>query len=231
VSAGGGLHYGRYTTGGGSEWVMRIGPENGRPILLVPPLLEEMNRTRAFLASLMRGLASRGFGCWLPDLPGTGESERSLEECSWADWQAAVRDAFVHVRAASGRNPLGASIRGGALLDGGGSRVWRFAPATGASLARDLVRAAGLKPEELAGTHVDAAGYRISSELFSELRAIASLETESGRTVRLASDPGEADLKVEGAALWRRSEPGNDATLAEALAGDLAYWSERCAVF
>jgi len=229
VSSGGGLAYGRYATGEASEWLMRIGPAEGRPILFVPPLLEEMNRTRALLASLMRALAGRGFGCWLPDLPGTGESERALEDCSWADWEGAVRDAVEHVRGGSGQSPLVASVRGGALLDGGGARPWRFAPAQGASLTRDLVRAAGLKPGELGGDHVDAAGYRIPTSLFNALKA-AELPAASGfRTVRLASDPGEADLKVEGPALWRRSEPGNAPALAEALAGDLARWSDTCA--
>jgi pimeloyl-ACP methyl ester carboxylesterase len=204
---------------------MRIGPEGGQPILILPPLLEEMNRTRAFLASLMRSLAGRGFGCWLPDLPGTGESERALESCSWNDWQAAVWDAAHHVAAAAGRGTLIAGIRGGALL--GGS--WRFAPAAGASLARDLVRAASLKPEELSGEQVDAAGYRLSAGLFAELRAAELPSGDAVRTVRLASDPAEADLKLDGPALWRRSEPGNAPALAEVLADDLATWFERCA--
>ena len=51
-------------------------------------------------------------------------------------------------------------------------------------------------------------------------RAVAPL-----RTVRLATDRAEADAKIEGPALWRRSEPGTSAALAEALAADLDEWS------
>jgi alpha-beta hydrolase superfamily lysophospholipase len=232
VSSVGGLHYGRFTTGGRHEWLLRIGAAQGIPVLLVPPLLEEMNRTRAFLVSLMRSLAARGFGCWLPDLPGTGESELALEETGWEDWQQAVRDAAAHAGSAAGRPPLVASLRGGALLDGvGDAPVWRFAPAMGASLARDFVRAGMLKPEDLAGPVIDAAGYRLPSGLFGSMRDAEPAASADLRIVRLTSDPAEADVKVEGPALWRRSEPANAPDLANALADDLHTWCERCAVF
>ena len=60
---------------------MRIGAAEAPPVLFVPPLFEEMNRTRALLAAVMRRLAARGHGCWLPDLSGTGESVRELGRC------------------------------------------------------------------------------------------------------------------------------------------------------
>ena len=151
MTGAGGLSYDRYRTSGGEEWLMRIGLPQSRPILFVPPLLEEMNRTRAFLATLMRRLAQRGFGCWLPDLPGTGESERALEGVEWNEWRQAVADAIGFVAGEAWHKPLVASVRGGALLDEAaeGGPLWRFAPADGGSLARDLVRASMLKPEEL----------------------------------------------------------------------------------
>ncbi len=54
--------------------------EDAPAILFVPPLFEEMNRTRALIVAVMRRLAKRGHGCWLLDLGGTGESERDLAE-------------------------------------------------------------------------------------------------------------------------------------------------------
>ncbi len=209
---------------------MRIGPLEARPILVVPPLLEEMNRTRAFLATLMRLLARRGFGCWLPDLPGTGESERALEGCGWHEWRQAVTDASRFVAEKARQKPLFASIRGGGLLDGaaGNALIWRFAPVEGNSLARDLVRASMLKPEELKSARVELAGYRLTDTLFAALHEAKPMEAERLRTVRLASDRAEADLKVEGPALWRRSEPANSPELAELLAADIARWSDQC---
>ncbi len=228
MTAGGGLFYDRYRTGEGAEWLMRIGSAEAPPILFVPPLLEEMNRTRAFLATMMRLLAERGFGCWLPDLPGTGESLRDLESCRWEDWRRSIADAAEHVARAGGRAPVVASIRGGALLDGAIGAAWRFAPVDGASLARDLVRASMLKPEQLEGEQVDLAGYRLPKALFEALKEAKPVHGGLLRTVRLASDRAEADLKYDGPALWRRSEPGNSPELAESLAADLASWSKTC---
>ena len=232
MSSGGGLSYDRYPTQGGEEWLMRIGPANGRPLLTVPPLLEEMNRTRAFIVTLMRLLAADGFGCWLPDLPGTGESERVLESCGWDDWRHAVAGASQAVAALSGQLPLVLSIRGGALLDdaAGALPIWRFAPVEGSSLARDLVRASMVKPDDLKSVSIDLAGYRLSEALFAALGEAKPAAAATLRTVRLASDRGEADLKVEGPALWRRSEPSNAPELAGLLASDIQSWSDRCAV-
>jgi alpha-beta hydrolase superfamily lysophospholipase len=230
VIEAGGLFYDRYSTAGGQEWLMRIGPVEARPILIVPPLLEEMNRTRAFLATLMRLLAGRGFGCWLPDLPGTGESERALEGCEWHEWRQAVTDASRFVAGEARQKPLVASLRGGALLDeaAGDGPIWRFAPVEGSSLARDLVRASMLKPEELSSARVELAGYRLTDTLFTALSEAKPAQAERLRTVRLASDRAEAELKVEGPALWRRSEPANSPELAELLAADIARWSDQC---
>jgi pimeloyl-ACP methyl ester carboxylesterase len=189
--------------------MMRIG--SGPALLFLPPLFEEMNRTRALLATAMRALAARGFGCWLPDLPGTGESERPLEEVSWQDWRAAAAAAFAAAGAVAS-----VSLRGGALLDEAAPARWRFAPATGASLARDLARA-GLMTE-------GGGGYAPSPAL---LQPLAEAEPAAGgrlRTVRLATDRAEADLKLEGPPLWRRAEPQNSSELAEAMALDISQW-------
>jgi alpha-beta hydrolase superfamily lysophospholipase len=232
VSFAGGLAYDRYRTGSSDEWLMRIGPTDASPILFLPPLFEEMNRTRAFLAAIMRALAVEGYGCWLPDLPGTGESESALETCSWDGWRDAARDAGHHVARAAGRTPLVAAVRGGALLDDAvdASRRWRFAPAEGASLSRDMIRASMIKAEEMKGPEVDLAGYRMSEALLADLTAAKIAPVAPVRTVRLRSDRNEADLKVEGPALWRRSEPGNSPELVQLIASDIGDWASRCAV-
>jgi pimeloyl-ACP methyl ester carboxylesterase len=210
-----GLHYSRYRAGDRDEWMMRIG--RGPALLFLPPLFEEMNRTRALLATVMRALAGRGFGCWLPDLPGTGESERPLEQVSWQDWTDAAAAAFGAAGALAA-----ISLRGGALLDVAAAVRWRFAPAPGASLARDLSRA-GLMTE-------GGGGYAPSEAL---LAGLASAEPPPGgrlRTVRLASDRADADLKLEGPPLWRRAEPQNSPELAAAMASDISDWMRTCAV-
>lgn len=193
--------------------MMRIG--SGPALLFLPPLFEEMNRTRALLAGAMRALAEDGFSCWLPDLPGTGESERALEDVSWQDWRDAAAAAFE----ASGA-VAAVSLRGGALIDETATARWRFAPATGASLARDLARA-GLMTE-------GGGGYSPSEALLAELALAEPAAGGTVRTLRLATDRGEADLKIDGPPLWRRAEPQNSSELAEAMALDISQWIRTC---
>ena len=202
---------------------MRIGARSGPPILLVPALFEEMNRTRALAAAILRALAARGHGCWLPDLKGTGESETDLHSGRWDDWRHDVAAASAHVEQAAGSPPLVASIRGGCLIDDAAAGIgwWRLAPVAGASLARDMVRAG------LAG--VEWAGYAPSAELRGRLEDATALDQVPLRVARLQSDAGTADVKLPGPALWRRSEPGASAELAEAAAADIASWYAQCA--
>ena len=216
------LAFAPFESSGRQEWLMRIGAEEAPAILFVPPLFEEMNRARALLAGVMRRLAAQGFGCWLPDLSGTGESERELGEAGWDDWRHDVTSAAAFVTGKAGK-PLVASVRGGALLDDGAAARgwWRFAPVDGLALQRDMVRAG------LAG--VEWAGYDPSDALKAGLAGATQKEVAPLRTVRLDTDAQPADLKVDGPALWRRSEPGTSDALADALAADLATWSRACA--
>jgi pimeloyl-ACP methyl ester carboxylesterase len=216
------LAFERFDSGGRQEWLMRIGADDAPAILFLPPLFEEMNRTRALIAATMRRLAAQGFGCWLPDLSGTGESERELGQVEWDDWRHDVIAASAYVTEKAGK-PLVASLRGGILLDDDAAARgwWRFAPVEGLALQRDMVRAG------LAG--VEWAGYAPSEALKAGLAGATAAEVLPLRTVRLATDAQPADLKVDGPALWRRSEPGTSDLLADTLAADLAEWSRTCA--
>jgi hypothetical protein len=219
------LAFERFRSNDREEWLMRLGRPHAPAILFVPPLFEEMNRTRALIVAAMRSLARRGQGCWLLDLSGSGESERDLAEIAWDDWRHDVTFAARHI-AEQARKPLIASFRGGALVDDGADARgwWRFAPVDGAMLARDMARSG------LAGG-VEWAGYAPADALKAALAAAALAPVRAARTLRLATDRAEADLKVEGPALWRRSEPGSSAELATALADDLYKWSRECAVY
>lgn len=230
--------YRTYRWRGADEWLAEIG--SGPAVLLVPPLFEELNRCRALLAWVMRGLADRGLRAVLPDLPGTGESPRELEDVAWEDWSGAIAAVAADL-ATGGKPPLLASVRGGALIDGEAEAIgrWRFAPATGASLTRDLIRARqAILPEKARAEQIDAeartsitefAGYLIPPALYSSLRDATFSDRPLTRIVRLESDPADADLKLAGKPLWRQSEPGNDRALAARLASDIADWHQQCA--
>lgn len=221
------LAFERFTTGDREEWLTRLGRANAPAILFVPPLFEEMNRTRALILAMMRWLAKRGQSAWLLDLGGTGESERALEDMCWDDWRHDVTAAAAHI-AGRARKPLIASLRGGALLDDEAAARgwWRFAPIDGAAVVRDMERSG------LAGG-VEWAGYSPSTALRHALAEATPghVPARKLRVLRLATDRNEADAKVEGPALWRRSEPGQSAELATALASDLLAWSRECVAF
>jgi alpha-beta hydrolase superfamily lysophospholipase len=219
------LAFERFQSSDREEWLMRLGRPHAPAILFVPPLFEEMNRTRALIVAAMRWLAKRGHGCWLLDLTGTGESERALGDVRWDDWRHDVTSASAYI-AEKARKPLIASFRGGALVDdcAPARGWWRFAPVDGAAVSRDMVRSG------LAGG-VEWAGYAPSADLTTALEAAKPASVRSLRTVRLASDRAEADAKVEGPALWRRSEPGVSVELAETIAADLHKWSRECVAF
>lgn len=221
----GGLAFERFQAGRREEWLMRVGRPNAPAILFVPPLFEEMNRTRALIVTVMNRLAKRGQCCWLVDLSGTGESERDLAHVAWRDWRHDVISAAAHI-AEKSKKPLIASLRSGALLDeGAGARGWwRFAPQDGSALVRDMGRSG------LAGG-VEWAGYAPSDELKADIGVATPEPVKPLRTIRLATDRAEADAKIDGPALWRRSEPGNSAELAEALADDIQKWSGECVAF
>lgn len=232
------LRYRRYRWRGGDEWLAEIG--EGPPILIAPPLLEELNRCRAFLAAVMRGLAAAGFRAVLPDLPGTGESPRDLATVGWDDWTGALGLLSFDLTARA-QAPLLASFRGGALLEDqvDAASRWRFAPVAGSALVRDLIRAKQATmtdkvraPAIEAGARQHAtefAGYTLPADLFSRLADAQPSEDADARMVRLDSDPASADLKVAGRPLWRQAEPGIDPPLSSRLAADIAEWARACA--
>ncbi|USI72114.1 hypothetical protein [Sphingomonas morindae] len=200
----------------GAAFVLHYGDPAAPPLILLQPLFEEANRCRALLAGLARALAQDGFGLWLPDLPGTGESPAALDRIGWADWQALCAALAAHVAASSGRPPRTVALRGGALLDGIGVARWRLSPADGAALLRDRARAARLG---------DGAGE--DHPLAPTLAAPLAAATPQGaaRTARLRDDPAPADVRLAGAPLWRRAEPAADADLLAAMAEDIRAWA------
>lgn len=214
---------GHYDWAGGREALLRFGPADGPVVVAAMPLLEEWNRTRAFVVTLLRALAARGIASVLPDLPGHGESLAPLPPLGQ------LQDAMLALVAHIGGDTVALGVRSGALLDGHAPHRgrWHLSPASGADLLRDLARVqragggAGVSEGSvtIAGTELPAP-FRASME--------GAEPTSGARVVRLATDPRWADRRIEGVPLWRRAEPGNDPALAEALADDIAAWIGTC---
>lgn len=208
--------------------MMSFGPDRDAGILIVPPLFEELNRTRKLISDIMRALAAAGVATHLPDLPGTGESEISLSDIAWDDWRQAIADAVAHADAAAIL-----AVRGGCLLDDAvdAKAHIRFSPVAGKRLIRDLIRArsltdAGFDAEAQKAVFVDGptnlGGYPVSTALACAVRDAEFAERNDVTTIRLDSDHGDADITVTGSPLWRRAEPSGSPELAASLAEAVA---------
>jgi len=206
-----------YDWAGGREAMLRFGPDTGPVIIAALPLFEEANRTRAFVVTILRALAERGIASALPDLPGQGESLVPTDRIAVAN----LRNAFADAARATARRAYSVGIRSGTLLDTSAILAgrWHFAPQTGPELLRELNRV------RQTGDGSDFAGNSLSPAFLAELD---NAGVEAARTIRLDSDPKDADARFTGAPLWRRAEPDNDPALAALLADDITAWVRAC---
>lgn len=188
-------------------------------VLIVPPLFEEMNRTRRMLVETIRALDRAGIDAVLPDLPGCNESLADFSAQSFDTWQVAMARAAAHFGAT---HVL--AVRGGALV-APDLHGWAFEPVKGASLLRQLllartiaVREAGReeRAEDLLAEGrakgLELAGYRCGPALIAGLES--ALPTPHLAPIALS--------EIGGAALWLRSEPGENAEQSAALAARIA---------
>lgn len=190
-------------------------------LLIVPPLFEEMNRTRRLLASTMRALDIHGIDSFMPDLPGTNESLQAFASQSLHAWRIAMARAARHFEAS---HVL--ALRGGALVFPNTLPGWVIDPVSGSSLLRQLLRARVIAARE-AGRQEDSAalletgrtegitlaGYDCGPALIAGLDSARPLD-EGQREIRIG--------ELGGAALWLRAEPGDDPVQAARLAAIIA---------
>ena len=209
--------------GSGEEFALVAGPSDATArVLIVPALFEEANRTRRLLAETMRALAEAGIASVLSDLPGCNESQAPLDLQDVAKWRAAMAAAAGHFGAS---HVL--SLRGGTLVAPGDLPGWRFEPIGGGQVLRPMLRARTVAAREDGRTEtidgllgqgrdagIELAGYRLGSTMIRELEAAEQPEAAGQVVLSLA--------ELGGAALWLRSEPGEDAGLSAALAARIA---------
>ena len=223
--------YRTYQFAGHDEHVLCFGAEASRRILIIPPLFDEMNRCRRMLGQAMRGLAERGTGSFLVDLPGCNESLAALEKQSLSTWREAVGAAALEL----GATHI-ASLRGGALVDDGAPDLphWRLAPAKGSSLLKTMIRTriAGDKEAGKATSEavlieaskngpIELAGNMLGPAMVGEL-ASAELAEVAQLTLRALGQD------ILGSTLWLRAEPQDDPAMSDAIAADLHEWSASC---
>lgn len=202
----------------GDEYVLSFDKDRPARLLIVPALFEEASRMRRLTVEMMRRLDLAGIDCFLPDLPGCNESLVPLDAVTPEHWRDAMATAARHFRVT---HVLG--IRGGALFAPERLPGWHYAPAKGASLLRQMIRARILTARE-AGTSetqdglmaeglqsgLELAGYRLSNLFLNQFQ---SLVADSSTVI-------EQDT-IGGGGLWLRAEPDEDRHQADALAAIL----------
>jgi len=219
------------------------GGRGGPQLLVLPPLFEEMNRTRRLLAELGRRVAELGIGSWLPDLPGTGDSELPTRAMDLPLWRASVHALSEVIDASTSHGVHIFAVRGGALLSdvpAARSRYLLAPAASGERLLRELLRARAAADQErgspvapaeleerLSRETVELTGYPVTPALATQLRAAKLPELATATRTASLSDGG-ADRRFDGPPVWRQAEPVAAASLAAEIADDIAQWIAAC---
>jgi len=192
-------------------------------VLFAPALLGEANKMRRFTVQTMRALTDLGVGSVLPDLPGTNESLQPLSAQSLTTWRNAIQAAAKHFKATHT-----VTIRGGCLCAPATVPTMAYAPQTGASAMRAMLRQHMISEREAgreASTEVLEntarekglwiAGYDLSASLYQEL-----IEAKPSDT---AESVGAGDLGGPG--LWLRAEPAEAPEQSQRFAKIIAEWA------
>lgn len=211
-----------FDAAGGEEYAFTFDRARRARLLVLPALFDEANKLRHFTIDAMRRLDEAGIDTLLPDLPGCNESAAPLEKQTLAGWRKAAAAAAVHFGATDVL-----TIRGGALCAPDDLPVLRYAPVTGASLLRALLRARVIASKE-AGVEesreglmerglregLELAGYRLGPTLLKELE---TAEPRGGAALL-----NIAQSELDGPGLWLRAEPDHSPEQARALADIVA---------
>lgn len=205
-----------------SEFALTFDQGRNCRVLIAPALFDEGHKLRRFTVEVMRRLDGSGIDCFLPDLPGTNESEQDLALIDPEDWRMALEAAAIHFEAT---HVL--AIRGGGLVLPGKIGGWHYAPVKGASLLRTMLRARILAAREAGREEtvdglmehglqmgLDLAGYSLAGEMLRQLEKLVP-----GKQVGIAAIEHEL---IGGGPLWLRAEPDEAPDQADALAAVIA---------
>jgi exosortase A-associated hydrolase 2 len=173
-------------------------------VLVIPPLLEELNKSRRTLHLLGQALAARGIGCLLPDLYGTGDSAGDIGDATWDTWIADLNGVHAWLLGQGAVRVDLLTLRGGALL----TRDWLAAAPlrvprlilwqpiiSGAQLVQQWLRlrlaaglvrgsratAAALRERMAVDGWIEIAGYRLSAALMARLEETSLTPPDADR--------------------------------------------------
>lgn len=201
----------------GDEYAVAFDRGREPRVLVLPALFDEANKLRHFTVEVMRRFDAAGIDSFLPDLPGCNESLAPLDAQTLTGWRQAAEAAATHFGATHAL-----TIRGGALYSPA-LPTWCYAPATGTSVLRAMLRARVIASKEAGIEETRDALLELGRELGLELAGyclgaamIGELEIAEPSDGAVLANIAQADLGGPG--LWLRAEPDHDPAQAEALA-------------
>lgn len=208
--------------GGPAEPALVIDRKRPWRLLIVPALFDEANRMRRLTVEVMRRLDAAGIDTLLPDYPGCNESTADFTAQTPAGWTAAMLEAKRHFEAS---HVLG--IRGGCLFAPEALHTWHYAPASGESQLRQMLRARVVASREAGREEsretlletgrtqgIELAGYRFGAQFLREFESLVP-----------AVSPHHSEIPqamLGGSPLWLRAEPDENPEQADALAAIIA---------
>ena len=177
----------------------QTGQTDAKPILLLPPFAEEMNRVRRFASELSKKLLTAGYTLWTVDLSCTGDSSGKFSASKVNEWQGDLLAALNYVQASENLSCDLLAIRGGSLflpnlLEQSTTEIRKVCLvepiSTGGQLLNEFLRIRVAKSifegtketvSSLAtlledGDSLEVAGYKLTSGLYHELLEL-SLES------------------------------------------------------
>jgi len=209
---------------GGESEEYALSFDQARParLLIIPALFDEANKLRRLTVEVMRRLDAAGIDSVLPDLPGTNESLQPLAAQTLEGWRAGVAAAAAHF----GTTHVMA-MRGGALVMPAGVRGWRYAPAKGAAILRQMIRARILVSREagIEETQEGLLATATSEGLVLSGYALGPAMVAQLQSAQPSPSPTVSDIDQDmlgGGGLWLRAEPDDSREQADALAAILA---------
>ena len=163
-------------------------------IIHIPAFADEMNKARRMVSSQAREFAKQGYGVLVLDLFGTGDSEGSFSEATWAIWKQNIKAAYTWACQQGATSVSLWSLRSGALLAmdfvaeshakintllawqpvlNGELFIMQFLRLRVAAAMMDKQapqeKTADLKQQLLDGSAVEVAGYLLNSKLVTPL--------------------------------------------------------------
>ncbi len=177
---------------------------NLETILFVPPFGEEMNKSRRMIALQARAFSDMGYGVFIVDLYGCGDSEGELYEAKWDLWLDDLRVCIDWLRRYKGDRINLWGLRLGAILalnltekiEIDIPKIILWQPVLrGASVLMEMLRmkvaaemllkhdsnhprisTKDLKQELLSGKKIELSGYEINSDIAAALERSALIE-------------------------------------------------------